>query len=223
MASRRASGSERGGEGRRGWNLGFRAARRRALQETKSVDANEESSKPKRPKDEQRIRAIRGPAGGGAGIYIRGEMAASMNALRILVAIAAVSALLLSGCTGAGQQGVSNVSDAFSYGGQVSGKSGTETFTWHNTQTKALLSWGGQSSSGTFTINIQDAAGKSVYSASMGSGQNGMSGNTASGKAGDWTVVLVFHGFTGQMGLSIAASGGGSGADYTMPTYPATA
>ncbi|MCA1818618.1 MAG: hypothetical protein ABR562_07120 [Thermoplasmatota archaeon] len=144
-----------------------------------------------------------------------------MRAAR-LAATAAIASLLLSGCAGAGPEGVSNVQDAFSYGGQVSGKDGTQTFSWDNSQAKAMLSWGGQASSGTFTVNIQDAAGKQVYSGSMGPGQNGMSGNTASGKAGSWTIVLNFHGFTGQMGLSVVAAGGSypSGAGYTMPTYP---
>jgi hypothetical protein len=124
--------------------------------------------------------------------------------LRILGALASVA--LLAGCT-SGQAGVANMTNNFSYGGQTAGKSGTETFTWENTMGKAMVSWGGQASKGSFTLTIQDAAGKQVYSGSQGAGQGGMAGNTASGKAGSWVILLRFDDFTGQMGLSLVASG----------------
>ena len=126
---------------------------------------------------------------------------------RALAASLALVVPLLAGC--AGNVGVSNVTDAFSYGGQVAEKTATESFTWHNTKSQAILSWGGQLAKGSIALTIQDAAGKTVYSKSMTDANNGFSGNTQSGLAGDWTVKLAFAGATANMGLSLAAQGGG--------------
>lgn len=139
--------------------------------------------------------------------------------MRFAFAAACLAVLALAGCSG--QAGISNVTDAFSYGGQVAGMDGSHPYSWQNTQGKAMVSWGGQVASGSFTLTIRDADGKQVYSGSMGSGQGGMSGTTAAGRAGSWTIVLDFQGLTGQMGLSVTAMGGSPGnVPYQPPAFP---
>ena len=111
------------------------------------------------------------------------------------------------------QTGISNNTNSFSYGGQAGGKDKTETYTWQNTMGGAQVSWGGQVGKGKITLTIDDDAGETVFSRSLSEGtQDGFSGNTAAGAPGDWTIKLVFDSYTGQMGLSIQAAGGGFGA-----------
>lgn len=136
-----------------------------------------------------------------------------------LLAIVACAALL-SGCV---QDSVSNTTNAFSYGGQVANLSTTKTYTWQNTVGSTMVNWGGQSSSGSFTLTLKDAAGKSIYTKTVGGQQqSGFNENTGSGAPGGWTVQLEFKAFTGQMGLNLVASGGSGGASgsYCPPNVP---
>lgn len=105
------------------------------------------------------------------------------------------------------QGGVSNQPGSFSYGGQTALKTATETYTWTNYSTGAMISWGGQSASGRLELIIEDACGVEVYrgDATMMS-QGGSWGETERGTAGDWTITLEFSAFTGQMGLSITSA-----------------
>ncbi|MEK6985930.1 MAG: hypothetical protein AABX89_06080 [Candidatus Thermoplasmatota archaeon] len=136
---------------------------------------------------------------------------------RALIVCLALLVPLLSGCA---QDAVSNQTDHFSYSGQVAGLSDTKTYTWQTTGTKAAVSWGGQSSQGTFTLTIQDANGKQLYSKSIGgTSQGGVHENTATGVAGEWKVTLAFKGFTGQMGLSLNVNGS-PGGTYCPPAVP---
>jgi hypothetical protein len=138
--------------------------------------------------------------------------------VRPLAVVASLAVLvLLSGCT---QAAVSNQTDHFSYSGQVAGVSDTKAYTWHNTVGKTAVSWGGQSASGTFTLTVKDAAGKVVYAKQVGgTQQGGVSDSSSSGLAGDWSVTLDFHDFTGQMGLSLDAGAGGANG-YCPPAVP---
>lgn len=134
----------------------------------------------------------------------------------LLLTVALVTAFALSGCTG-GQMACSSTSGAFSCGGQVANKSGSETYSWDNSGTRAMVSWGGQASSGSFTLTIKDSTGKQVYTRSFsGAGQGGSSENTAPGAPGSWTATIAFTGFTGQMGLSVTSTGSG----YCPPGTP---
>jgi len=121
-------------------------------------------------------------------------------------------ATFLAGCAGCsgsqgayggsvGQQGVCNQQDHFSYGVQGV-KSGSESYTWQNGGNAASVQWGGQGS-GSFTVSITDAAGKSVFSQSFNGGQQGAQQTTASGQSGAWRIDLSFSSFSGQGGLSI--------------------
>jgi hypothetical protein len=112
----------------------------------------------------------------------------------------------LAGCA---QDAVSNQTDAFSYGGQVAGKSGTRNYTWKVTGKNVQVNWGGQTSSGTLDLTLKDGAGAQVYAHTFGgTSQGGASDSLSNVRTGDWTVTLAFHSFTGQMGLSLSASGG---------------
>lgn len=127
-----------------------------------------------------------------------------MRAFPLLVA----GLVVLAGC--ASQSSVSNQTNNFSYAGQAAGHDDVESYTWKNTMGSARVDWGGQVADGSFTLTIKDAAGKQVFSKSLGgTSQEGFSGSTSTGLAGDWTVKIVFDDFTGQMGLYVRAGGGG--------------
>ncbi|HEX2065712.1 MAG TPA: hypothetical protein VHI93_02770 [Candidatus Thermoplasmatota archaeon] len=138
---------------------------------------------------------------------------------RSLLAALVLPLIALSGCA---QAGVSNVTDSFSYGGQVAGKSGSSTYTWRVTGSTVTVSWGGQAASGHFDLILKDGMGQQVYTRSFsGAQQGGASETLRNVKAGDWQVTLAFHSFTGQMGLSLQASGsGGAGTSYCPPAVP---
>jgi len=139
---------------------------------------------------------------------------------RLLTTMLLLASFLVAGCAGADQSGVSNMTDNFAYGGQVAGKSGTSTYTWHETGSSVMVSWGGQASSGSFDLALKDGAGNQVYTRSFsGTAQNGASETMNNVKSGDWTVTVTFHGFTGQMGLSLLGSGG-RGTNYCPPGVP---
>ncbi|MEA3203692.1 MAG: hypothetical protein QOI63_1371, partial [Thermoplasmata archaeon] len=122
-----------------------------------------------------------------------------------LLPLLVLSAFILAGCA---QDSVSNQTDAFSYGGQVAGKSGTQRYTWKVTGSTVTINWGGQSASGTMDLTLKDGQGQTVYTRSFsGASQSGVSDTLRNVKTGDWQVILDFHGFTGQMGLSLSAGG----------------
>jgi hypothetical protein len=135
-----------------------------------------------------------------------------------LLPLLVLCAFALAGCA---QDAVSNQTDAFSYGGQVAGKSGTQRYTWKVTGSTVGISWGGQSASGTMDLTLKDGQGQTVYTHSFtGASQSGVSDTRRNVKSGDWQVILDFHGFTGQMGLSLAASGTGAPGGYCPPSVP---
>ncbi|MEA3203135.1 MAG: hypothetical protein QOI63_808 [Thermoplasmata archaeon] len=135
-----------------------------------------------------------------------------------LLPLVVLTAFALAGCA---QDSVSNQTNAFSYGGQVAGKSGTQRYTWKVTGGNVLVSWGGQSASGSFDLSLKDGAGNQVYIRSFSGTQQGGAAETLHNvKAGDWTVVLDFHGFTGQMGLSLTADGSGGAGSYCPSGVP---
>ncbi|MGB1586627.1 MAG: hypothetical protein ACPHID_06245 [Thermoplasmatota archaeon] len=122
--------------------------------------------------------------------------------------ILAAGMFLLAGC--AGQSAVNNNTNNFSYAGQAAGWDDVETYTWKNTMGTASVSWGGQVAEGSISVTIKDAAGKQVFSRGLsGQSQEGFSGDTASGLAGDWTIKLTFQDYTGQMGLNVRAGASG--------------
>ena len=83
--------------------------------------------------------------------------------------------------------------------------SATETKTWSNAGSKAMVSWSAQFSSGSGSITVKDAAGTTVFTKSFsGMSQQADSGLTTSGKPGDWTIVVKFTAATGQMALNMS-------------------
>ncbi|MHB8605593.1 MAG: hypothetical protein ACYDCK_10105 [Thermoplasmatota archaeon] len=109
-----------------------------------------------------------------------------------------------AGCTDSGASGVSNQPNQFSYGGNACGRSARESYTWSNSATTAKVSWGGASSTGTLSLEVDDQAGRTVYTGTVaGGGATGASTTSAVGVPGSWTVVLTFSSFTGSMGLHV--------------------
>jgi predicted small secreted protein len=139
-----------------------------------------------------------------------------------LLPLLVLSAFALSGCMqGVGQGAVSNATDSFSYGGQVAGKDDATTFTWKVTGSTVMVSWGGQSAQGHVDLTLRDGAGNQVYVRSFGGTQQGGASETLHNvKAGDWKVTLAFHAFTGQMGLSLQATGSGGAGSHCPPNVP---
>ncbi|MHB8633629.1 MAG: hypothetical protein ACYDBQ_06650 [Thermoplasmatota archaeon] len=118
----------------------------------------------------------------------------------------------MAGCTG--QEACSSTSGAFSCGAQVAGKTATENYTWHNAAGTAHVSWGGQASSGTFSVQVKDATGQQVYQRDfVGGGQQATNEDTSQGAPGDWSITIVYTSFTGQVGLTLT-----SGSGMTCPT-----
>lgn len=127
-------------------------------------------------------------------------------AASILLLPALTGCLGFANCSGSqgmtGQEGVCNEEDSFYFGKQGT-FSGTETFTWENTGTKASVAWGGQGA-GQVKVVLEDAAGKEVFSKSFsGSGQAGASTMSSTGQAGAWTVTVSGIAFQGQVGVAI--------------------
>lgn len=133
-------------------------------------------------------------------------MFAGFAAIALVIAGCMAGAECTAGQGAGGQQGVCNATDSFAYGGQVSDRSGTETYTWETTQDEARVSWGGQGASGSVTITIEDADGRQVYQETFSEGQGSSSDTTDAGEAGEWTIRVSFSGYTGQMGLGITAA-----------------
>jgi hypothetical protein len=119
----------------------------------------------------------------------------------LLLALVATTALL-SGCV---SSGVTNSRNAFSYGGQMASKGGTESYAWQNDGSAAQITWGGQGT-GTVTVTLRDSAGTQVYQGTFGNGQGGTAATSGRGLPGTWHVDLGFTGFSGQMGLSITSA-----------------
>lgn len=102
--------------------------------------------------------------------------------------------------------GVDNQVGAFSYGGAVACKDGTETFGWENPGARATVEWGGAVGNGTLHVTILDSVDRVVYDATIDRGASGESGSTelgVPGPNGQWTVQLEFTNVTGSMGLTL--------------------
>jgi hypothetical protein len=141
----------------------------------------------------------------------------SSRARWALLPLLVLTAFSVAGCA---QDAVSNMTDNFSYGGQVASKNGSASYTWKVTGANVMISWGGQSASGSFDLVLKDGQGNQVYTRSFsGASQGGATETLHNVKTGDWTVTLSFHSFTGQMGLSLQASGAGAGS-YCPPGVP---
>lgn len=137
--------------------------------------------------------------------------------MRVLAAaLAVLLAFLLSGCTGGDNSSIGNTPGAFSYGGQVSGKKTMESHVWQNNAQKAMVTWGGQVSAGSFTLIVKDAGTREVYHQKFTEANGGRSDMTSTGAPGDWTVILIFDDLTANMGLSLT-SGGGTGCPAGVP------
>ena len=96
------------------------------------------------------------------------------------------------------QPQIVNVTDSFAF--QLTGVNsgdGVLNYTWRNTGTGASIDRSSNVSGGTVTLTVRDAAGVQVYQSPL----QGVSGSvsTASGAAGDWTIVVDFAQATGTI------------------------
>jgi hypothetical protein len=128
----------------------------------------------------------------------------------LLLGLMLAGCLDVQGCVGAqgytGQSGVCNETNGFSFGKNVSMDSSSEVFTWENTLGRAEVHWGANAGMGSVTVTLEDADGNQVYQDRHAStGQKTTTQTSSPGTPGDWTVRIEFSGYTGQMGLAIAA------------------
>ena len=96
---------------------------------------------------------------------------------------------------------VANATDTFQW--QVSGLksvSQTFTYTWKNTGTLADVDQSAAVSGGTAVLTVRDADGSQVYSRSL---TEGGSAQTATGVAGDWTLVVKLSDLTGTLNFRV--------------------
>lgn len=106
--------------------------------------------------------------------------------------------------------GVQNDPGRFEYGGAVSCKTGTESFNWENPSPYADVQFGSGVAAGELSIEITDAADRTVYQNSAAAGGEGRQERTEmgvpSGPWGSWTIEITFENVTGALGVQVYAS-----------------
>ncbi len=116
--------------------------------------------------------------------------------LKILAVMAGILMVVsASGCFGG---------PVYTFGKNCSYENGTTTEHFSVSGSGDLtVALGGNCGSGSVSITIKNPGGSTAYSKTISSpGQIGGT-QTIKGMSGDWTVTYSFHGFTGQMGLTI--------------------
>lgn len=95
------------------------------------------------------------------------------------------------------QPEVSNATDNFALQATgVSNASGTNTYTWQNTGTRATINHSTTTQAGSARLVIKDAAGTTVYTKALVPSLNEP---TTAGVAGTWSVQLVMTGYSGTL------------------------
>ncbi len=85
------------------------------------------------------------------------------------------------------------------------GDSGTYSFAWKNSNTKANVNFDITTPTGSVQMIVEDKKGKEVLNHTLtSSGPDSYSGVTAEGKSGVWTVTLVFTDFNGDGSYSLS-------------------
>ena len=120
-----------------------------------------------------------------------------------LLAVATLAAVVLAGCTAtnspSGQSAEREGDGSFTKAGNHGGATKTESTSWENGGTRASGDFVVNQGSGTLTLAIADAGGKTVWSWTGSSvGQTADSFSTSSGSPGKWTLTVTMVGFTGQ-------------------------
>lgn len=122
-----------------------------------------------------------------------------------VIALATV-ALLVAGC-GDGptavpfQPEVTNATDSFQ--GQATGVtnvSGTLSYTWANTGTRATINHSTTTTGGTAVLTIRDARNAVVYTRALSPSLNEP---TVVGVAGNWTIQLTTENYSGTMNFRV--------------------
>ena len=96
------------------------------------------------------------------------------------------------------QPQITNATDSFGFQlTGVQGGDGSLSYTWRNSGTGASIDRSSSISGGSVMLTVRDANNAQVYQAPL----QGVSGSvsTASGVAGDWTIVVEFAQATGTI------------------------
>ena len=116
--------------------------------------------------------------------------------------------LLLPGCGGGNsalnpqfQPQVTNAVDNFQFQSTgVTNVNESLTYTWQNTGIVANIDQATTVTGGTAILALKDAAGTQVYSAGL---QNNGSFQSATGQAGNWTVLVTLQGYGGTINFRV--------------------
>ena len=129
------------------------------------------------------------------------------TSLRRLAAFCAVlSAVALGGCNSPVAPGiqsqVNNAPDNFQYQTtSVRTYTGTASYSWSNSGTRATINQATTVTGGTMTLTITDNAGTQVYSNSMAN--NGTFQTSPVGVAGMWTIRIDYVGANGTVNFRV--------------------
>lgn len=125
-------------------------------------------------------------------------------AARAFLLPALLAAVTLSGCAAFGDvTGVNNQKGSFQFGGNIADKEGSQTFSWVNTHSCAVVQWGGRIMAGRITVQVLDADGAEVYHGNLSGGDRATLRRTADGAPGTWVVNVTFERTTALMGLNL--------------------
>lgn len=85
------------------------------------------------------------------------------------------------------------------------GDSGTYSFAWNNSQSRAEVNFDITTPTGSMQMIIEDADGAEVLNKTRSAGGNdSFSGVTSAGTPGMWTVTLIFTDFNGDGSYSLS-------------------
>ena len=132
-------------------------------------------------------------------------MMSSRRGFTRVIALATV-ALLVAGC-GDGptaapfQPEVTNARDSFqAQATGVTNVTGTVSYTWANTGTRATINHSTTTTGGTAVLTIRDAANAVVYTRALSPSLNEP---TVVGVAGNWTIQLTTENYAGTMNFRV--------------------
>ena len=123
-----------------------------------------------------------------------------------LVALTAIALLAACGDStspslAAFQPQINNVADNFQFqASNVTSLTGTYTYTWANSGTRASADQSTTINAGTAVLTILDSNGMQVYSQSLSVGG---STQTSVGATGNWTIRVVFTNYSGTVNFRV--------------------
>jgi hypothetical protein len=126
--------------------------------------------------------------------------------LRSAAVLASALCVTVLGCSSPVAPGtqpqITNVADNFQYQtSYVQAYTGSATYTWTNSGTRATINQATTVPGGAMTLTIRDAAGTQVYSSSLVN--NGTFTTSPAGVAGSWSIQVDYIGASGTVNFRV--------------------